>query len=237
VASLHRDPRGRSPYFYCAFSLPDGKRAFRSTKQTDRKEALRVCIQWEKAAEAAAQGTMTEIQARKVLDDILESVGEGPIRTKTVGEFFLHWLAGRKLATAAGTNLHYKKAISKFLESLGPRADRSLTSISAGDVERFRDARMKCGISASTVKADLKVIRSVLSTARRQGLILHNPAESVDLPRSKSQERDVFTPAEVNALLAVTPLEWKTVVLLGYYVGARISDVISLKWDNVDLVQ
>lgn len=28
MASLHREPRGKSPFFYAAFSLPDGRRAF-----------------------------------------------------------------------------------------------------------------------------------------------------------------------------------------------------------------
>src|SRR5438093_1082328 len=50
MASLHKDPRGKSPFFYCAFTLPDGRRTFRSTKLTDRKKAWEVCLQWEKAA-------------------------------------------------------------------------------------------------------------------------------------------------------------------------------------------
>ncbi|MEY2607992.1 MAG: hypothetical protein QOH31_5846, partial [Verrucomicrobiota bacterium] len=48
MASLHRDPKGRSPFFYAAFALPNGKRAFRSTKQTVYKKALRVALEWEK---------------------------------------------------------------------------------------------------------------------------------------------------------------------------------------------
>jgi integrase len=178
---------------------------------------------------------MTEVQARKVLNDILESVGEGPIRVKAVREFFFDWLAGKQLATAGGTYLHYKKAISKFIESLGARADKALTSIRSGDIEQFREVRTKCGVSASTVKADLKVVRSVLDTARRHGLILHNPAEAVDLPRSKGQERDIFTPSELGVLLAAAPAEWKTAILLGYYLGARLGDVVSLRWNSVDL--
>jgi integrase len=76
-----------------------------------------------------------------------------------------------------------------------------------------------------------------LNTARRQALILHNPAEAVELPRSKSLERKIFTSDEVRAMLSVAPPEWKTAILAGYYTGQRLSDVISLCWDQIDLAE
>ncbi len=54
MASIHKDPRGKSPFFYCAFYLPNGKRAFRSTKSTDRNAALAFCIAMENAELANA---------------------------------------------------------------------------------------------------------------------------------------------------------------------------------------
>src|SRR5260370_42579441 len=79
MASLHRDPKGRSPYFYAAFGLPNGKRAFRSTKQTNHKQALRVALEWEKAAELAGRGELPEAASRRVLDLIRESVDDTPL--------------------------------------------------------------------------------------------------------------------------------------------------------------
>lgn len=233
MASLHKDPR--SPYWYCAFSLPDGKRTFRSTKQTDRKAALRICIEWEKASEAAGAGALTEAQARKVLDSILEAAGERKIRTPLVYDFFTQWLDGKEASKKASTTRGYKASIRGFLGFLGSRAQKPLASIAAGDIERYRDFRATSGVSSSTVKRDLKAIRSVLALARRQGLILHNPADEIDLPLVTSQEREVFTPAELRNILSEATLDWKTAILLGYYTGARLGDVISLRWDNVDL--
>jgi integrase len=236
MASIHKDPRGKSPFWYCAYVLPNGQRAFRSTKQTDRKEALKECLKLEAAADKARAGQLVESQARKILDDILESVGEGPIRQKTIREFFLHWLSGKELAKKPSTYSRYKKAITEFLESLGDRAGKGLAALRPGDIEVFRDQRTEQGVSAATVRLDLKLVRSVLSTARRQGLILHNPAEAVDLPLVKSQGRDVFTPPEVRTLLPGASTDWKTAILLGYYIGARLGDVVSLTWASVDLV-
>ena len=91
MASLHRDPKGRSPYFYAAFALPNGKRAFRSTKQTTYKQAMRVALEWEKASELAGRGELTESASRKVLDLIRESVGDSALRTMTVRESVQKW--------------------------------------------------------------------------------------------------------------------------------------------------
>ena len=194
-------------------------------------------MQWEKASEAAGQGSLTEVQARKVLCEILESVGESPIRTESVRDFFSHWLEGKKLSTVEGTFFHYRSALEAFLNGLGPRADKPLSSLCPADIEKFRDARTSKGVSAATIYQDVKAIRSVLNTARRQALILHNPAEAVDLPRAKSHERGVFSPDEVRLLLEAAPPDWKTAILLGYYTGQRISDVVSLSWDKVDLAE
>ena len=217
--------------------LPDGRRTFRSTKRKDRKGAWDLCRAWEKAAESAGLGSLTEVQARKVLNEILEAIGEGPVRDVSVREFFLNWLTGKQLSKKDTTARRYKKAIEEFVDSLGPKADKSIVALTPADVEHFRDVRTKQGVSAATVKLDLKVVRSVLNTARRHALILHNPAEAVDLPRAKSNERDVFSPGDVQALLGAASPEWKTAILVGYYVGPRLSDVVSLTWESADLAE
>jgi integrase len=143
-------------------------------------------------------------------------------------------LAGKQLSRAKSTSDHYKKAVTEFLSSLGGRAEKSLGALTPEDIERFRDARFKQGVSAAVVRYDLQLIRSVLSTARRQALIIYNPAETVDLPRVKTLKRDVFTQAEVRMLLEVAPPDWRTAILVAFYTGPRLGDVVSLRWDQVD---
>jgi site-specific recombinase XerD len=58
-------------------------------------------------------------------------------------------------------------------------------------------------ISTGTLVLDLKTIRSVFSSARRQGLVLHNPADAVQLPVNRPMARDVFTPEDIRTLLRV----------------------------------
>ena len=236
MASIHKDPRNKSPYWYCAYTLPDGRRAYRSTKQRDRKKASDICRALEKASEKARANELTEVQVRKLLDEVLESVGQQPLQSESVRSFFTNWLSGKQLAITKGTHTHYKKVLGRFLEGLGERADKSIANVRPRDIAAFRDERFKAdGISTGTLLLELKAIRSVFSTARRHGLILHNPAEAVDMPTNKALSREVFTPEEVRALLDVAPEEWKTLILSGYYLGGRLRDLATLSWEAIDL--
>jgi hypothetical protein len=73
-------------------------------------------------------------------------------------------------------------AVEDFLKTLGKRANKNLTSLTAADVQRFLDHRMAKGLAPKTVNVDVKIIRGALNAARRQGLIPTNPAEAVELP-------------------------------------------------------
>src|SRR5258708_36226419 len=119
MASVHKDPRGRSPFFYAAFALPNGQRVFRSTKQKIHKKALRVALEWEKASELASKGELTESASRKVLDLIREAAGDSALRTMTVREFFKNWLEGKKLSKKESTSERYEKPITAFISGLG----------------------------------------------------------------------------------------------------------------------
>ena len=235
MASLHKDPRGKSPFWYVAYTAPDGRRAFKSTGQRDRKKAQEICRALERATEQARAGELTEIRVRKLLDDVLESIGQSPVRSESVRSFFNHWLAGKRISVKASVARQYTSTVIDFLASLGDKADRPLAGVVARDVAAYRDLRLATGISAGTLEHDLTCIRSVLASACNQGLILHNPAKAVERPKHRALTRDVFSAEELRALLRSASEEWKTLILCAYYLGGRLSDMVALSWDSVDL--
>ena len=81
MASLHRDPRGKSPFWYCAYTEGDGKRRFKSTKQTNRKKAEAVCEGWQRAADLARKGLLTQVQAQKIISEIYERSSGEPLNS------------------------------------------------------------------------------------------------------------------------------------------------------------
>jgi integrase len=124
--------------------------------------------------------------------------------------------------------------LNRFCTSLGTKADKALSALVPADIATFQATRC-LEVSAGTALLDLKIVRSVLDSARRQGLIPSNPAEAIDLPVNRPNTREVFSPSELRALLAAASSEWRTLILCGYYLGGRLGDLARLRWDDIDL--
>jgi hypothetical protein len=78
MPSLHKDSRNKSPYWYCAYQTSDGRRHFKSTKSSDKRQARQVCETW---AKASILGTkLSSDKARQVIaqgvTDILMASGQ-----------------------------------------------------------------------------------------------------------------------------------------------------------------
>src|SRR5262245_42825141 len=129
MASIHKDPRRKSPFFYCAFTLPNGKRCFKSTKLKDRSAALQFCLRMESAAQKAAAHSLSEEQARKILNEIRELSGESPLRVKSLADYSAEWLRSKKVTTSEGTLIRYTGFADDFVEHVGKL--RAATTIEA----------------------------------------------------------------------------------------------------------
>jgi integrase len=236
MASIHKRPD--SPYWRAFWRTTDGTLIARSTKLTDRTKALTFALECERAEKMAGAGALTEAQAREIVSDIMRRAGTGEtLRCPSVREHLRDWLASKEATKAEGTTTRYAKSVNEFLDYLRDRADKPLTSLTARQIEGFVTARSAIGLSPSTVALDGKVIRTALNKARRQGLLTTNPAEAVDLPENDSVERGAFTPAEVKMLVDAADGEWKTLITLAYFTGARLSDCCRMEWESVDLAK
>jgi integrase len=234
MASVHRRPK--SAFWHAAFRGPDGRLILRSTKQQDRHSALAMAMEFERAAKLARRGELVETQAREVLGDIMKRANiRETLQTVTIKAHLTQWLASKTARKAEATAVRYNGVTTAFLAFMGERANKPLTSLTSGDVERFLDMRLKNGVSPRTAVCDVKTIRAALNQARRQGIIPTNPAEALELPDVVGMERGTLTPAEVKMLVDNAEGEWKTLIMVGYFTGARLIDCCRMQWEDVDL--
>ena len=241
MASIHKESRGKSPYWYCSFYGADGARKFKSTKTRDRKEALQICVRWEQAAGQARAGSLTAAQARRVLAEmVLLSSGEA-LTSYTVEGWLNEWLENKTGSASANTMLRYRQVIRDFLGSMGTRAKSSLASVNPGDIVTFRDALRKDGRAVSTCNMVVKKVLSVpFEQARRMGYITTNPVSAVDLLKDKSESRksgrEPFTQKEVVRLIAAAgdKSDWKGAILLAATTGLRLGDIANVVWASID---
>lgn len=235
MSSLHKDPRGKSPYWYCAFTHADGTRSFKSTKKVNRKEAEAVCSGWQRAVDLSKDGTLTEVQARKVLSEIYERANREPIHFTSAAQFLTEWIASKKVTTAPGTSRRYGDTVASFIKHLGPKAQRNLAAVAPQDIVTFRDLQVSAGKANKTANMETKTLRIVFNMARKHGLILSNPAEAVDMLPENSVSRETFTRQQITDLLNIADREWQGMILLGACHALRLGDAARLTWANVDM--
>jgi len=232
MASLTKHPK--SQFWTACFSGRDGRQMKRSTKSTDRNQAIQIAVELERVEQQARRGAITTVQLRKVLNDVSERVNGDSLIAPTVADYFADWLNGIEARNSAATLERYQNAVKWFLESLQAKAQKPVSSVTPQDVEKFLNSRLKSGIAPKTAIVDLKIIKSAFHRAESYGTILKNPVAAVRLPKEESSEREVFTHDEVQKLINAAPtLDWQTLIFLGYFVGARLRDCIHMKWEHI----
>jgi integrase len=125
-----------------------------------------------------------------------------------------------------------------FLKFLGSRADVRIESLTTDDFLRFRDALLGEGRSTRTVNFVVrKVLKRSFAVAVNEGILNRNPIAAVRHLREEKAEKGVFNPEQVIKLLSVADLEWRGMILAGYFTGARLANLARLKWENVSLAE
>jgi integrase len=235
MASVHKDPNGRSPYYYAAFLGPNG-RQFKSTRQTDLKLAQKVADRWEETALAGKKGVLTEAKVRQVLSDILELTTGEPMHFASIADFFKDWIQDKEGSKKGRTAQKYAPLSASFLASLGKRAEMNIAVIGPPDIRQWRSQIKNEGLSAASVNGAVRIISSAFEQARRLGYIQVNPCIGLDPLRDDQKgEKDVFTTDQIRALLrAANGTDWEGAILIGVNSGLRRADLTNLKWESID---
>jgi len=226
--------REKSRFWTACYTDQNGRQLKRSTKTTDRNAAMVIALEYERAEKQARQGVLITSQLRKVLSDVSEKVNGDSLHVDSVEVYFRKWLDGIAVRNSPATLERYRNAVKWFLENLQGKAQKPIFAVIPQDVENFLNARLKSGLANKTVVVDLKIIKSAFQQAVNYGTIPINPVSAVRLPKVDSMEREVFTHDEVQKLIKAAPSpDWETLITLGYFTGARLSDCVQMTWDNI----
>src|SRR6476659_7437643 len=140
MPSIHRQP-GR-PYWFCAFAIFDpqtnrSRRVFRSTKTSDRKQALEICRAWHRAALKARNGKLSVDAAREVIaqgvSDVFAAASAESLPSTSFQSWCETWLDAKSIEAELSTHARYARIIERFLDSIGAKAKRDLSTLQALD--------------------------------------------------------------------------------------------------------
>ncbi len=155
----------------------------------------------------------------------------------TVSWLVRRYVAGRTDITEKAQE-QYAWAIPHIENGLGAIP---LATLDREDVARWIEALAAGGrLSKRSVQICRTVLRAALNEAVDEGLIPRSPAARVGLPRTvakptKEKEAVAWTDREVDRFLAATAdHRWAIGFRLGVLYGLRRSEVLALRWDDLD---
>lgn len=156
----------------------------------------------------------------------------------TVGEWLDTWLAEYTGSTKPHTKKSYEATIENHIKPiLEKKRLQELTPVHiqqfVNRLENHKDKRKP--LNPKTVKNIHGVLHSALQQAFRIGYLKANPASLTILPKRTKAEITPLQDEQVSQFLcAIKGHPFENVYLVDLFTGIRQSEIIGLKWNDVD---
>jgi len=121
-----------------------------------------------------------------------------------------------------------------------PLAQRPITQIDDGDINRFLGELMKRKglngqlIGPRRINMIIARLRTIFSTAKRRKLIPEDPMVFVKNLREAKAEVDPFTLEEAERLIDAATGQDRTLVSVLIFCGLRPNEALALRWEDID---
>lgn len=117
-------------------------------------------------------------------------------------------------------------------------ATRRISSITVDTVAELLLQLRGKGCSPKTSASALATLHSIIRYARRHGWIALDPVDQLEPgehPRLVRRRQRVLGRAEIERLLSACPPQGRLMIATALYSGLRISEMLGLIWDDIDL--
>jgi integrase len=142
------------------------------------------------------------------------------------------YLAHQKVRVSRESYLRERVSLERHLM---PFFAGKIASIRRSDVQRYVTKRSG-DISPATVRKELNTLTHLLSLAAEWEIIPFNPGQRVKSPKLPAGRVRYLQPTELRALIEAS-LDWlKPIVALAASTGMRRSEIVGLRWLDVDML-
>lgn len=139
----------------------------------------------------------------------------------------------------------YKNDLGQFYQFTIDHLDaNSWGDLSSSDIAAYISDLKKKGYASSTVARKIAAVKSFFSDLHGKKAIPSNPTAAVESPRVQKRTPQPLSPEEVDRLLKAprnkqTPKNLRDAALLNvlYSTGMRVSEIVSLKFEELDMDQ
>jgi len=150
----------------------------------------------------------------------------------TLAETLAHFLSFCRLDRSEATVVCYEQKAGHLVRLMG---EVELKALHVDHVHAYARRRLSEGAARETVRKDLVVLRGALQLARDRGLVAKAPDEVIPRFRASYKPRQRWMKVEeLSELLRNLEDKWQRWVMVAVFTGARLSEVESLRWRDVD---
>jgi len=156
---------------------------------------------------------------------------------------FCYYLRGDKNVSKA-TFVAYEKDIEDYLEFLAKYRERKdVRDISANDIRKHLESLKRKNLESSSVARKLTAIKSFHTFLMIEKYTDYNYASVIDSPKKQKKLPVVLSEKEIDILLnsidqkTEEGIRNKTMILLAYSSGLRVTELCTLKFSNLRLEQ
>jgi integrase len=155
-----------------------------------------------------------------------------PRRDVTFASYSAEWLEARARRVRPTTMVPYRSAVRHAVRAFGARR---LADVNRADIERLAATLDAAGRSRRTCSLTLFTVRSIFAQALDDGLIVRNPAANVEASGRPAKPRAAMPADDLDRLREHLVGDRLYGCWLLTLYGLRRSEVLALRWSDVDL--
>jgi integrase len=188
----------------------------------------------------------TKKDAEKRLAELLHQIDTGMFMQPgkaTLADFLERWLSDYAYANLAPRTAEgYETIIRQHL--IPKLGSVPLTQLKPEHIQKYYAETLangrcngKGGLSSTTLRHHHMTLHKALKCAVKWGLLVRNPVDALDAPRTTRSEMNVMTEDDLIRFLEIaksTP--YYALFYLALYTGMRRSELLGLRWCDVDLI-
>ena len=149
----------------------------------------------------------------------------------TFAEFAQKWLGQRSDLRPRTVEIYASMLRNHLLPAFGPTPLKRMSPAAV----RSWNSELAKSHPVTAAKA-YRLLKGILATAVTDELVVRNPCTLKGAAQERSPERPMVSIAEVDALVAAMPAQWRIAVELASWCHLRVGEVLGLERRDIDLL-